>query len=255
MAHKVSWHVRSGVQPKRVDAVRLHVQSEIDRHSAICPCCGFGRLEARTEADRAHRTLQPPKQVLYVGVAYRFVVKVPVRLCGACGSSFSCCPIDVDCLPASPIEAWDVARCKDHIPIWFSIELVKFFEEGTNLIRRFSIYKAAEWLDRTHVDNGCSTVVPFDKLRKGLGAAVREWGYLVCRMSDMSAMGVSDWPTGNLLGFDVVAIHVQVQVHSFKRLIIAHIFRNSNKKNYRFVSTMLHEVFLIELALCARRSA
>jgi len=189
---------RAQAQKQKHEALQLQIQSEVNRYSAVCPTCSFRRVEARTETDRVHKPLRTPQQVLYVGLSYRFVLEVPVRLCGACDSAFSCCPIDVNCLPGSPQEAWDIVRCKqDHTPIWFDIELVKFVEEGTNVMRRTSVYKVAEWLDRTHVDNGCSSVVPFDKLRKGLGIVMREWGYVMCRMSDMRAMGVPQWPTGN----------------------------------------------------------
>ena len=229
-------HIRAQRQSQQYDAACLEVQSEIDRLSAVCPTCGFRRIHARTEEDRVHITLRAPQRVLYVGVTHRFVVEVPVRLCGACGCAFSCCPLDLDCLPGSAIEAWNIVGCKkDHTPIWFSMGLVKFFEQGTNLMRRFSVYKAAEWLDRTHVDNGCTTVVAFDKLRKCLGVAIREWGYMMCQMNNMTALGVHEWPTGECC---------QERLHAFGEFITPVFIIYCSNTYARYINSLKRKVRL-----------
>lgn len=191
---------RAQSNERTLKLLQQQIQLEVTKHSVVCPTCGFRRLEARVGSDdRVHISFRAPQQVLYVGLSYRFVVNVPIRVCGGCGITFSVCPLDINCIPGSPNEAWDVSTSrKEHTPIWFDIGLVSFFELGQNVMRRFSVFKLAEWLDRTHLDNGCSSItIPFDKLRKSLGESLREWGYVMCRINNMQGMGVKQWPTGN----------------------------------------------------------
>jgi len=188
--------VRAAIVKGRRDTLYTEIQENIIKHSKQCPTCGFVGKEGNSLLKTA-KTLRQ-QQVLWIGVSYRFIVTVPVRVCPACDSPYSCCPLDVGSLPGSPEEAWNIVRCKeDHIPIWFDLnDLVRFFEAGTNIVRRLSVVKIAEWLDRAHVENGCPSTVPFDKFRKCLGVALRELGYMLCRMSALEELGVELWPTG-----------------------------------------------------------
>ena len=118
----------------RRDSLHREIQENINKHSVLCPTCG-AREDPFTCTVAKHQ-----RQVLWVGVGYRFIVSVPVRVCGLCDARFSCCPLDVGCLPGSPEEAWNVASCKDeHVPIWFDLDLIRFLEDGTNVIRCFSM--------------------------------------------------------------------------------------------------------------------
>ena len=54
-------------------------------------------------------------------------------------------------------------------------------------------------LMRAHEHSGCSNVaLNYDTLRKRMGEAVREYGYLMAAQADLQSLGVSKYPQGLL---------------------------------------------------------
>ena len=135
--------------------------------------------------------------MLWFGQDFRFEIIVPVSVCGLCHVAFATDPLSVGCFPGSPGEALDVSTAPiGHSPIWFDLALVTNFEEASNEVKRFSIVAWAAWIDGIHRRNLCNTYVDQDRLRKCLGDAIREVGYLSTALSDWTSLGAKEYPSG-----------------------------------------------------------
>ena len=82
--------------------------------------------------------------------------------------------------------------------MWFTISMLHFLDQLVQTQRRVSYDRLAETMLRTYERIGIEASISFDGLRKKLSDAVREFGCMQSRLSDMAALDVKDWPTGPL---------------------------------------------------------
>lgn len=67
------------------------------------------------------------------------------------------------------------------------------------VIKRQSMDRRCDVLMRAHEHTGCSNVgLSYDTLRKRLGEAVREYGYLMAAHADLHSLGADKYPQGLL---------------------------------------------------------
>ena len=136
-------------------------------------------------------------QVLWYGQEFRFYIDVPVSTCSYCLETFAANPLSVDCFPGSPGEAWDVTTApKEHNPIWFDLDFVTNIEAASNELKRFSVVSWVAWFDIIHKRNLSNIHVDPERLRRCIGDAIREVGYLLSAVSDWPALGVDAYPAG-----------------------------------------------------------
>jgi hypothetical protein len=114
------------------------------------------------------------KEVMYIGVEFRFTVDVPLRVCACCGEKRAIKPLDVWCLPGTSTTAWTVESCPDiQRPTWVDVGVAQMVDAMRLNVRRASIQKLAEVFDQQHLANDPSTVAwsasELDKFRKLLG--------------------------------------------------------------------------------------
>ena len=137
----------------REKLLKENVQANVNWVASTCPSCG-----------NIHGGLRKDQDVMWVGMTYRFPIKVPSTTCRDCKHKFSVSPLAVNCFPGSAGEAWDIRKVssrKDHIPLWFNMELLHFVEEASNEIRQFSMSKYSNPLDRSVSETTVCVIVRF----------------------------------------------------------------------------------------------
>ena len=88
----------------------------IGTHLSRCPCCGSNEVCAQG----------PPVTVVWVGQTYRFELPVPICHCSLCRSIFSVMPLELNCLPATEVQSWDLTKAVyGSRPIWFDMDLLQ----------------------------------------------------------------------------------------------------------------------------------
>ena len=88
-----------------------------------------------------------------------------------------------DCSDGGFIELWDLQAVDTEMCV----------------IKRQSMDRRCDVLMRVHEHCGCHDVpLNYDTLRKRLGEAVREYGYLMAAQADLQSLGVSNYPKGLL---------------------------------------------------------
>ena len=174
----------------RREALHARIQGQVDDLCSKCPHCGVGTRRGATPGNTVIK-------VLWVGIEFRFSVDVPISVCSFCGDVFTVDAFELGCFPGSPGEAANLATTPEgHEPIWFDLSLVESFEGASNRIKRFSVVVWASWLDDIHTRNRCEAYVGLPRLRKCLGDALREYGYIEQHTSDFKKLGVDTYPSG-----------------------------------------------------------
>ncbi|CAL5227797.1 g10820 [Coccomyxa viridis] len=83
--------------------------------------------------------------------------------------------------------------------MWFDLQLLQAVDTEMCVIKRQSMDRRCDVLMRVHEHCGCHDVpLNYDTLRKRLGEAVREYGYLMAAQADLQSLGVSNYPKGLL---------------------------------------------------------
>ena len=98
------------------EAHRQQMQAAVKAASKACRQCGSW------ECMQQLRTVQ----VLWVGWSYTFLLDIPVSLCRLCGGQSAAQPLEVDCFPSTPVQAWDLCRTtEDARPLWFHLTMLE----------------------------------------------------------------------------------------------------------------------------------
>jgi hypothetical protein len=84
-----------------------------------CPSCNSNDVCAQG----------PPVTVVWVGLAYRFELQVPICHCSLCQHTFSVRPFQVNCMPATAVHSWDLTKAPyGSRAIWFDMDLLQVRE-------------------------------------------------------------------------------------------------------------------------------
>lgn len=102
------------------------------------------------------------------------------------------------CMPARPVEAWDLCAAGSNQVTWIDVQLVQLCDLMVVVQKRVSLLALVDVVDGMHTLNECPTPLNTDTFRRQLSSVVLEYGYLLCHTRDMVAMGVQGFPTGLL---------------------------------------------------------
>ena len=168
------------------------VFTEQIKHEDVCAC-----PHCATTGENK-RTVMDSMPVHVVSVEQRFLLHVPRYQCKQCEKEYSLRPTQLGCLPATPIEAWDLCAAGAKQVTWIDMQLVQLCDLMVVVQKRVSLLSLVEVMDAMHGLNGCPAPLNTDTFRRQLASVVLEYGYLLCHTRDMAAMGVEGFPAGPL---------------------------------------------------------
>ena len=210
---------------ERKQQMECSLIAAIAAHLSHCPSCGSNEVCAQGL----------PVTVVWVGLAYRFELSVPISQCSLCESVFSVNPLQLNCMPATAVQSWDLRKAVyGSRPIWFDMDLLqvrdnpgmpvecKVYTSSHDhmrassgmthtralqavdtemcVIKRQSMDRRCDVLMRLHQHSGCESVLlSYDTLRKRLSEAVRELGYLLAANADFPIPGCQPVSAGAAL--------------------------------------------------------
>ena len=105
-----------GMRMERKHKMESSLRAAIAALGSQCPCCGSNEVCAQGQV----------VTVVWVGLAYRFELPVPMWYCGLCQQTFTVRPLQISCMPATPVHSWDLRKAAyGSRPIWFDMDLIQ----------------------------------------------------------------------------------------------------------------------------------
>ena len=122
--HLESLAANRSIQLDRKRDMESSLLTAITAALSQCPCCSSDETCAQG----------PSVKVVWVGLAYRFELLVPICHCSLCQHTFSVRPLQVSCMPATAVHSWDLtkAACGSR-PMCFDMDLLQVRETLTFL--------------------------------------------------------------------------------------------------------------------------
>lgn len=179
---------RSQLNNKRCSLEQQFLTAEVQKLCSTCPHC-------QSSEPPFQHTTSDQQQVLVVGVQQRCIILIPRRICGFCNLQFTIKPTQLGCLPATPVEAWDLFKANPTEPVtWIDLQLLQICDQAVVILRRVSVQGLTAVFDAVHRLNGCTVPLNQGTFRRQLGVVLLEYGYLVCFLNNMQKLGVEDYP-------------------------------------------------------------
>lgn len=186
-----NYPVAASLLQKRLQAVQNVFRDQCKQEDVCeCPHCSANGEDSRTAIG--------DMQVLVVSLDQRFLLQVPRYKCSQCRIEYSLKPTQLGCLPATPVEAWDLCAAGPQQVTWVDMQLAQFCDLMAVVQKRVSLLSLVETMNAMHSRNQCPSPLNTDTFRRQLSSVVLEYGYLLCHTRDMVAMGVENFPAGPL---------------------------------------------------------